>query len=112
MEVVHTCHAHGCQARVPPAMFMCRMHWFSLRKPMRTAVWRFYRVGQEKDKRPSPSYMAIQRRAVGEVAFKPNDEAAAKIAAAYIVSSEMWRQRAIAAGEKDPLAGLTENASL
>jgi hypothetical protein len=55
--MVHTCHAHGCEVRVPPKMFMCKRHWFSLRKPMRDAIWREYRPGQEDDKRASTRYM-------------------------------------------------------
>src|SRR5262245_57613685 len=107
--MVHTCHAHGCNARVPPSMFMCRAHWFSLRKPLRDAIWREYRQGQEFDKSPSARYMAVQRRAVGEGAFKPNDEAAARAAAPYLIESEQWRTRAIERGEGDPLAGIVQN---
>jgi len=102
----HTCHAHGCGTPVPPAMFMCRSHWYALRAPMRAAVWREYRRGQEVDKRPSARYLAVQQRAVGEVAFKPNDEQAAKDAAPYLIKSEYWRTRAISAGAGDPLEGL------
>ena len=104
----HTCHAHGCDVAVPPKMFMCRAHWFALRKPMRDAIWREYRPGQENDKNPSPRYMAVQRRAVGEVAFKPYDESAAAMAATYLLESEVWRQRAIDAGQGDPLRGLAD----
>jgi hypothetical protein len=74
---------------------------------MRDAIWREYRPGQEDDKRPSARYMAVQRRAVGEVAFKPHDEVAAAVAAPYLLDSEEWRQRAIERGEGDPLEGLT-----
>ncbi len=102
----HTCHAHGCTTQVPPKMFMCKTHWYTLRKPMRDAIWREYRPGQERDKAPSASYMAVQRRAVGEVAFKPNDEAAATIAAPYLLEAETWRKRAIEEDGSDPLAGL------
>lgn len=108
----HICHAHGCDEPVPPAIFMCRPHWFSLRKPMRDAVWREYRRGQEIDKRPSARYLAVQQRAIAEVAFKPNDEKAACDAAPYIVKSEYWRVRAIAAGAGDPLDGLVPHDPL
>lgn len=102
----HKCHAHGCELAVPPAMLFCRRHWYSLRKPLRDAIWREYRRGQENDKRPSFRYMAVQRRAVAEVAFRPNDEAAAAVAAPYLAESESWRARAIEAGQGDPLAFL------
>ena len=104
----HKCHAHGCPAIVPPALFMCRIHWFSLRKPLRDAIWRHYVPGQENTKTPTASYMAVQQRAVGELAFKPNDERAAIVAAPYMLNSEVWRAMAIAKGQGDPLEGLTE----
>lgn len=100
---MHTCHALNCNKRVPPAMFACRSHWFALRKPARDAIWREYREGQENDKRPSARYMAVQRRAVGELAFKPHDEQAALAAAPYLLESEAWRRLAIDRGEGDPL---------
>lgn len=93
-------------------MFMCRAHWFSLRKALRDAIWREYRPGQENDKRASPRYLAVQRRAVGEVAFKPNDEAAAKVAAPYLVESETWRAHCILHGLGDPLEGLAAKPAL
>lgn len=102
----HRCHAHGCNAPVPPAMFMCRPHWFALRKPLRDAIWNEYRRGQERSKTPSARYMAVQRRAVGELAFRPNDEAAALVAANYLKASEEWRARAMRLGQGDPLEGL------
>lgn len=103
---MHACHAHGCQKAVPPRMFMCLAHWRKVRKPLQDAIWREYRPGQENDKSPSARYMAVQRRAVAEVAFRPNDEKAATDAAPYLIESELWRDRAIAAGDGDPLAGI------
>lgn len=102
----HTCHAHGCKTPVPPRMFMCRAHWFSLRKPTRDAIWREYRPGQEDDKRPSLRYLAVQRFAVGEAAFVPNDEGAALATAVYMLDAERFRKKAIEAGLGDPLEGL------
>lgn len=68
---MHTCHATGCQRGVPPAMFMCRQHWFSLPRALRNAVWASYRPGQEDDQQPSRAYCeaakaAVQAVAVGE----------------------------------------------
>jgi hypothetical protein len=87
-------------------MFMCRGHWYGLRKPTRDAIWREYRRGQELDKEPSLRYLAVQRFAVGEAAFRPNDETAALTAAGYFVEAEAWRRKAIASGQGDPLASL------
>lgn len=105
----HTCHADGCNTRVPPRMFMCKTHWYALRKALRDAIWREYRPGQENDKNPSPRYMAVQRRAVGELVFKPHDEDAARRAAPYLIASEQWRKTAIDAGLGDPLEGVVQN---
>jgi hypothetical protein len=52
--------------------------------------------------------MAVQRRAVGELAFRKNDEKAAAIAAVYFLESELWRARASEAGRGDPLEGLSD----
>ena len=106
----HTCHAEGCDVEVPPRMFMCKPHWFSLPQPVRAAIWREYRAGQERDKRPSDRYMAVQRWAVALVAFKPNNEEAARAAAHYIVQAMKWRGRAIEKGAGDPLAGIAPDA--
>lgn len=106
--MTHLCHAHGCKKRVPPRMFACKDHWYALRKELRDAIWREYRPGQENDKKPSARYMAVQQRAVAELAFKPNDPEAAETCASFIVNSEAWRYRAIQAGEGDPLAGIAQ----
>jgi len=87
-------------------MLFCRPHWFKLRAITRNAIWREYRPGQEVDKNPSRRYMAVQRLAVAESAFRPHDEEAARICAIYLVEAERWAQRAIAAGEGDPLSDL------
>lgn len=87
-------------------MFACKPHWFALRKPLRDAIWREYRSGQENTKDPSPRYMAVQRLAVAELAFKPNDEEAARVAAPYVAGAMAWRKVAIDKGLGDPLIGL------
>ena len=108
----HTCHAHECKIVVPPRMFVCKRHWAALRQVLKNAIWREYRDGQEDRKDPTPRYLAVQQRAVAELAFKPNDEEAARIAAAYLWQSEKWRRVAIEAGQGDPLAGLEEGSAM
>lgn len=108
----HLCHAHGCECFVPPRMFVCKKHWKRLRRPMQQAIWREYRPGQENDKRPSLRYLAVQRRAIAELAFRPNDEQAAGDAAPYFIDSEVYRVAAIKAGLGDPLEGLTPYPAL
>ncbi len=102
----HCCHAHGCTTQIPPKIFMCLTHWNMVPKRIQAAIWREYRPGQEKDKEASARYMAVQKLAVGTVAFKPNDEQAARDAAPYIWAAGNWRQFAIDRGEGDPLYGL------
>lgn len=104
--MTHTCHAHGCTVRISPRLFACRRHWFALRPALQRAIWAEYRFGQEVRKDPSPRYMAVQRRAVAELAFKPNDEEAARICAEYILESEKWRRTCLERGLGDPLEGL------
>lgn len=55
----HTCHWPGCTMRVPPAMWGCKKHWFTLPDDLRRAIWRTYRPGQEISKTPSPAYVAV-----------------------------------------------------
>jgi len=67
---MHTCHARGCNTPVPPRMFMCRGHWFSLPKAKRDAIWREYVPGQEVRKNPTPEYLAVARDAINWLAEK------------------------------------------
>lgn len=60
----HTCHATDCATPVPPAMFMCRRHWFSLPKHLRDRIWATYRAGQEDDWEPSKEYLETAKEAV------------------------------------------------
>lgn len=52
------CHWPGCRA-VPPAMWGCKQHWFTLPAKMRNAVWRCYEPGQEISKTPSAEYLRV-----------------------------------------------------
>lgn len=54
----HTCHWPGCGKAVPPAMWGCKGHWFTLPKHLRDLIWSTYRRGQEITKSPSPAYIA------------------------------------------------------
>ena len=59
----HTCHWPGCGRSVPPRMWGCRPHWFSLPKSIRDDIWRTYVPGQEVSKTPSQAYLAAACRA-------------------------------------------------
>lgn len=57
----HQCHWPGCTTQVPPAMWGCRNHWYSLPKYLRDKIWQTYRPGQEKTLTPSAAYLAAAR---------------------------------------------------
>lgn len=65
----HHCHASRCRSIVPPAMFMCKKHWFMLPQAMRDAVWREYRPGQEERKvQVSAAYLLVTEEAENYIA--------------------------------------------
>lgn len=66
----HLCHAEACEAPVPPRLFMCRRHWYSVPKVMRDAIWASYTPGQEINKNPSREYLEAAHAAVEAVAAK------------------------------------------
>lgn len=57
----HTCHWPGCTKQVPPAMFMCKPHWFALPRSLRNKIWAAYQPGQEISGRPSKAYIEAAR---------------------------------------------------
>jgi hypothetical protein len=59
----HHCHWTGCTAKVPPAMWGCKRHWSKLPEPIRQAIWRSFRPGQEISKTPSAAYVEAARAA-------------------------------------------------
>lgn len=54
----HHCHWPGCDKQVPPAMWGCRPHWYTLPLQLRRRIWATYKPGQEKTMTPSPDYLA------------------------------------------------------
>lgn len=67
-RVRHLCHAEGCPVEVAPSLLMCLKHWRMVPPPLKAAVWREYRRGQEVDKRPSPGYLKAAGDAIAAVA--------------------------------------------
>lgn len=63
----HFCHAWKCTKTVPPRMLMCLRHWKMVPKALQLRVWKYYRPGQEIDKRPSPEYLFVVREAITAV---------------------------------------------
>lgn len=72
--MAHTCHATGCERRVPPEMFMCRSHWFSLPKRLRDRIWATYRPGQCDDWNISQAYSEAAKECVRFIAAKEGRE--------------------------------------
>jgi len=58
----HTCHWPGCTLQVPPALWGCRPHWYRLPQALRSRIWRSYRIGQERDGRPSRGYLEVAQQ--------------------------------------------------
>lgn len=54
----HHCHWPGCDKQVPPAMWGCSRHWFTLPPALRSRIWATYHPGQEIAGTPSPAYLA------------------------------------------------------
>lgn len=54
----HACHHPSCDVPVPPSLLACRPHWYMLPQELRDEIWRTYRKGQDRDKRPSLEYLA------------------------------------------------------
>ena len=63
----HVCHAADCPEHVPPAMFMCKRHWFMVPVPLRKRIWALYEPGQEITKDASPEYLEVAREAIEAV---------------------------------------------
>ena len=55
--MTHHCHWPGCQIEVPPRMWGCRAHWYSLPKRLRDGIWATYIPGQEITKTPTTEYI-------------------------------------------------------
>ena len=58
----HTCHWPGCTTEVPPKMWGCKSHWFTLPKVIRDRIWSLYSPGQEERRDPSQDYLDYMHR--------------------------------------------------
>ena len=56
-KMIHLCHWPECEKEVPPAMWGCKAHWFTLPKKIRDRIWATYVPGQEITKTPSAEYL-------------------------------------------------------
>jgi hypothetical protein len=99
---MHTCHARGCPAPVPPERLFCLRHWRMVPRNLQAAVWRHYRDGQCSDKNPSNAWHDAAAAAIGFVALLEEQtctrgEVRALIAYGYEqLAVDVWARR----GEK------------
>lgn len=63
----HTCHAKKCKTAVKPELLMCYPHWKMVPKSLQDEVWKYYRVGQCNDKRPSKEWLKAANDAIDYV---------------------------------------------
>lgn len=61
LRAAHRCHWPNCKVPVPPKLWGCKKHWFTLPKALRDRIWATYRPGQEIDKNPSAEYLEAAR---------------------------------------------------
>jgi hypothetical protein len=69
----HTCHAEGCDKRVPPRLLMCARHWRMVPYGLKLAVYAEYQPGQEKldgTAFPTDDYLDAAHEAIEAVAEK------------------------------------------
>lgn len=64
----HLCHAYGCKTPAEPRLLMCPKHWKLVPWGLRAEIRATYRVGQEKDKKPSAEYLSAMRHCIRAVA--------------------------------------------
>lgn len=68
----HTCHWPGCPKAVPPAMWGCTYHWYTLPARLRARIWATYKPGQEITKTPSAAYLEAARAVQAWIKEQPN----------------------------------------
>jgi hypothetical protein len=74
----HHCHWPGCGKAVPPAMWGCTKHWYTLPQDLRDRIWRTFQPGQEISKTPAAEYVeaarAVQAWIQQHLAAQPKQE--------------------------------------
>lgn len=68
--MTHLCHWPGCGKPVPPKLWGCKPHWFSLPKRLRDYIWETYVPGQEITKTPSAAYLDAAKQVQTWIAAK------------------------------------------
>lgn len=73
-DTKHCCHAIGCFKTVLPKYLMCGKHWKMVSRELQDRIWKHYRPGQEKDKRPTKEYLRAMKLAIEYVAYREGRE--------------------------------------
>lgn len=89
----HSCHATACRVGVPPEMFMCKRHWFSVPKRLRDEIWRTYRDGQCDDMSPSVDYCRAAKAAVIAIAEKEGHKPDTAIYDLYLTAAQETKEK-------------------
>ena len=63
----HHCHAKKCKVPVKPELLMCYKHWKMVPKEIQNRVWKYYRLGQCDDKKPSKEWLDAANDAIDAV---------------------------------------------
>lgn len=66
-NLIHRCHATGCDRPVDPRYLMCAQCWRRVPYSLKQQVLRCYRQGQEIRKDPTPEYLMAARAAIGSL---------------------------------------------
>lgn len=62
---------HRAGHTVPPAMWGCKKHWFTLPALLRAKIWRAYKPGQEINMTPSDDYLKVAREVQAWIEARP-----------------------------------------
>jgi len=57
----HHCHWPGCTKNVPPSMWGCKVHWYTLPSLLRAKIWSAFVPGQEVKGTPSAAYIKVAK---------------------------------------------------
>lgn len=105
-KLTHSCHAWRCRELVEPRRLMCPAHWRKLPAGLKAAVWREYRAGQERTKRPTDRYLAVLQLCRAASVETDDEELRKKAVAHHESIAEYFRKRAIESGDGDPFEEL------
>lgn len=86
----HHCHWPGCDKQVPPAMWGCKGHWFTLPAVLRARVWATYKPGQEVNGTPSAAYIEVAKAVQAWISERDRHQQPAARACGHPLGSTRW----------------------